>query len=329
MASRCRWLMTGPWPHPDSGIFYFRRATPKDVWDRRTELEALGIKITKESHRSLGTRDKKEADRKYHLVAGEFEAAWTDWRAMLQGGPVNLEHKNRVALAGEDARALVQTHEAEPLEVKWPVEIIKVTCDNVRAALGEGDLRAANAVHELAQELQTLPRLELPERLAHLLRTESNGPRRTLTIALTGTLVSYRETVGWLRAPSLGAAKGVGLTKESRNALGKEIARWWGKGWETLKAYHDGNYSEPGWIKGLPQFSLKASVQSQDAGDARLSLSYLLERKSKVEPMRPATLRVWRSKIEAFAKFIGHDDARRVTKDDTIRWCDSLFVDFH
>ncbi|WP_371822018.1 DUF6538 domain-containing protein [Martelella soudanensis] len=57
--------MSGPWRHPRFGIFYFRRDTPSDLKRGKTRLKALGIKYRGEVHRSLQTRDPKEAQRRY------------------------------------------------------------------------------------------------------------------------------------------------------------------------------------------------------------------------------------------------------------------------
>jgi integrase len=316
--------MAGPWQHPDSGIFYYRKATPTDLLANKSKLAGLGVRVTREVHRSLGTRDKVRAEREFIEVARAQDSKWSQWRAMLLAGPVDLTHRNRVALAGSDAWALVRENADEPNSVRWPVKMIKAFCDNLRSSLGASDLRVANALHELATELQSLPRLELPERLAHLLQTEPAGPRRELVEALTNALVTYRETVGWMRAPKLAEAKGLSLTKQSRKELAHEVAKWWGKGWEALRRYHDGNYGQPDWVAGIPELKPMAGVEAAPLQSSTLSLTGLLEEKHRTKEMTPTDFRVWKAKLGLFVKFVGHDDARRITRDDVRRWRTSL-----
>jgi len=64
--------MSGPWKHPDSDVYYFRRAVPDDIrkivgggWERK---------------QSLRTKDPVEARRKYTAVADQVEKEWADLR---------------------------------------------------------------------------------------------------------------------------------------------------------------------------------------------------------------------------------------------------------
>lgn len=225
MAKRQRWLISGPWKHPDSGILYYRKATPKDLSDRKDALAALGITIIREVQRSLRTKDAGLAKRKYAEVMAEQEAVWDQWRAVLLAGPVDLSHMNRVALAGRDALALATKNRHEPLGVAWPRRMVAATCDNLRASLGSGDPRAATAIADLGQELQALSALELPSGIAELLSVEPEGPPRELAEALGLTLLRYREAVGWLRAPTVAGEVGIAFTKDGRKRLASEISR--------------------------------------------------------------------------------------------------------
>lgn len=113
---RKRWLLSGPWPHPKTGILYYRKVTPPDLWEARQRLEAMGVKVTREVQRSLGTKDRRPAERRYLEVAGEQEDVWAGWRDMLRNGPQSLSHRQRVGLAGDYAKAFLAKHEDEPLD---------------------------------------------------------------------------------------------------------------------------------------------------------------------------------------------------------------------
>lgn len=45
--------MSGPWKHPDSGIYYFRKDTPSDLKRNKQRLKALGVDFRASIHRSL------------------------------------------------------------------------------------------------------------------------------------------------------------------------------------------------------------------------------------------------------------------------------------
>ena len=49
-----RWLMKGPWKHPN-GVWYYRGELPKDIWDARERIRLAGVPMPrgKEVRRSL------------------------------------------------------------------------------------------------------------------------------------------------------------------------------------------------------------------------------------------------------------------------------------
>ncbi len=55
-----------------------------------------------------------------------------------------------------------------------------------------------------------------------------------------------------------------------------------------------------------------------------LSLFDLLDHKDKTRTLKAKTISDYRRLLQEFAKFVGHDDARRLTKDDVRRWRDKL-----
>lgn len=54
--ARKRWLMAGPWAHPKTGILNYRKTAPPDLWAACDRLAALGVRVTREVHRSLRTK---------------------------------------------------------------------------------------------------------------------------------------------------------------------------------------------------------------------------------------------------------------------------------
>jgi hypothetical protein len=93
--------MARPSKHPKTGVYRFRKAVPDD-------LRALVGKT--EVIRSLGTKDPREASRKFHAVAAEVAAEWD----ALRTGPTTLTFKDAAALAGQWYRWFLAQHEDDP-----------------------------------------------------------------------------------------------------------------------------------------------------------------------------------------------------------------------
>lgn len=90
-----------PLKHPDSGIFYLRRAVP----------EALKPIVGKSMEKvSLGTRDPAEARIRHAERLADLELRW----AALRQGNAKLSHKQIIAIAGEFYRSLIDEHADEP-----------------------------------------------------------------------------------------------------------------------------------------------------------------------------------------------------------------------
>ncbi|GJE83207.1 site-specific integrase [Methylorubrum thiocyanatum] len=80
--------MSRPWPHPKTGVFWFRRRVPKDL---------LALVGRREEKASLATKDVGEAKRRHAAHAAQVEARWANLRAGVRR--LNLLEVN--AIAGE------------------------------------------------------------------------------------------------------------------------------------------------------------------------------------------------------------------------------------
>jgi integrase len=318
--------MAGPWPHPKTGILYYRKATPPDLLAAKDRLAALGFKVSREIQRSLGTKDQKPAERRYVEIATEVEATWERWRTILSEGPKELSHKNVVALAGADAAEYVRRNSDNPQLAPGPQKLLAVVMANLHAHFVRQSLPEGQAVLDLGQELQSTLTAELPSKIAKLLTVEPAGPRREAARAAADMLVAYRAAYGWQRAKKISGDHGLAVTSSSRKALAKAIGDFQLRAWETLDAYVQGDYREPAWVDGLPPFELSTQPDSAAPTGRRshLSLEDLLDHKARSTSIRPKTVTDNRAYLKKFAAFLGHDDARRVTKDDVRRWRDSL-----
>ncbi|SDR08945.1 hypothetical protein SAMN05519103_00696 [Rhizobiales bacterium GAS113] len=93
--------MSRPFKHPETGVYYFRKAVPDHL------REALG---KREEKRSLRTKEPAEARRKFAAVASEVERQC----ATLRSDAVSLTHKEAYALAGRWYGWFVSRFEDDP-----------------------------------------------------------------------------------------------------------------------------------------------------------------------------------------------------------------------
>lgn len=318
--------MSGPWAHPKSGVFYFRKATPPDLVAARGRLAEIdsGIKVTREVHRSLGTRDRRAAERSYKQVSESVEAEWDRWRLLLENGPISLSHKNLVALAGSDAAAFLRENEHNPQLVRAPTPWVRSIFTSMRKALGPGVLPSESRMRLYQLEADLTPR-SLPDlvgRLHELLPLEPTGPARDALQTLVWALDARRRMHSENRAKKSLAARGLSVDPSSRVALAERVDVYMAKAIDKLREYLAGDYRPPAWLEGIPEFERPGPTPG--AIPTVLSLDYLLDHKAKTGSIRPKTVVDNRAYLKKFGDFVGHDDARRITKDDVRRWRDSL-----
>ena len=99
--------MSQPWPHPKTGVFWFRRAVPKDLFTLVGKHEELA---------SLRTKDPAEARVRYAKLSAEVEARW----ANLRTGTRTLTEREAHALAGPAHDEWISRHHDDPsFQVGW------------------------------------------------------------------------------------------------------------------------------------------------------------------------------------------------------------------
>lgn len=91
--------MSRPWPHPKTGVFWFRRRVPKDL---------LALVGRREEKASLGTKDVGEVKRRFAAHAAQVEARW----ANLQAGVRRLNLLEVNVIAGEVYEDLIARYRA-------------------------------------------------------------------------------------------------------------------------------------------------------------------------------------------------------------------------
>lgn len=316
--------MTGPWKHPGSGIYWFRRATPKDIFDSREALGGFGIAVTREVQLSLRTRERREAERQYGAIASEWQQRWDDWRAVLRNGPITLSHKQIANFAGSQAKAFVEENEDNPHLAAAPAKLVAGILDNLRLRLG---LPETNTLHDLAQELLPLGLPDLLLRVEALLAKEPEGICRYALDAIKDGLATYREVLGEALVAKTAQDRGVTVSAETKRDLGKMLGKRYGDAWQTLAEYRKGNYAEPEWMGQIPPDAPiskpRAKVTFQAIIDAQA------ERRAAGEgskPMPAKSIKKYSRIAEDFAHFRGSDDATTVTASEVEEWADTMIA---
>ncbi len=322
LTSRRRWLMAGPWPHPKTGILYYRKATPPDIFAARNRLREFGIKVTREVQRSLETKDKKPAERRYMEIAAEVEAEWDRWRGLLRDGPQGLSHRQRLGLAADHARAFLAKHEDEPFDAP-PSPLIPSSSE-------AGDKAWLSAV----ERMDAGKREALVGDLKEFLR--ASGERRS---KLAFRLIQKHPAIGALVGPDVAAgleamhgadtdealsARGLHVDAVTRRLVNLEMTGFMGAAERGLEARRGGDYSPVEKLEAAPAFVASSPPLETKRADEWWRLETLLDHKAKTTSIRAKTVSDNRAYLRKFAEFLGHDDARRVTKDDVRRWRDSL-----
>ena len=314
--------MTGPWPHPKTGILYYRKATPPDIFAARKRFEEFGIKVTREVQRSLGTKDRKPAERRYMEISAEVEAEWDRWRAVLRDGPQALSARQQMGLAAHHARAFLAKHEEEPFDAP-PPPALPVLADASNAARLE-------ALARLTPEERDALKADLNEFL------KANGERRT---KLAFRLLKKHPVLGSLIGPDLAAgleamhgadtdaalaARGLHVDAVARRLANLEMAGFMGAAHRGLEARRGGDYRPVEELAAAPAFVAPSASSDPVRAGSVLTLEDLLDDKAKTTSIRPKTVSDNRAYLRKLVEFLGHDDARRVTKDDVRRWRNSL-----
>ena len=91
--------MSRPWPHPKTGVFWFRRRVPKDL---------LALVGRREEKASLRTKDVGEAKRRHAVHAALVDSRWEGLRA----GVRRLDLREIHALAGEFYDVRIDAYQA-------------------------------------------------------------------------------------------------------------------------------------------------------------------------------------------------------------------------
>lgn len=332
LAARKRWLMTGPWPKPKTGILQYRKVTPPDLLAQKAKLKALGIEVTGEVQRSLRTRDMHRAIPLYHQEAAKQEAEWERWRALLRDGPQSLSHGQRMGLAADHARAFVQRHQDEPADAPEPspIPLPDGRDDGALVGLAPAELRALRGGLEEYLKASETERRKLGLRLLE---------RHPAFRAIVGSdLAAALEAMHGADTDQALAANGLHVDAETRRVVNLGMASFMGAARRGLEAIEVGDYGSVEALDRAPTFvpntnrtaagggTSKPDNGSAAKGEAYPSMLFLLRHKATAKGVRRSTLKGDGGYLAKFIMAVGHDDATRVTKADVRKWRDSLIA---
>ncbi|RDE09887.1 DUF6538 domain-containing protein [Pelagibacterium lacus] len=107
-----------------------------------------------------------------------------------------------------------------------------------------------------------------------------------------------------------------------RKAVGSALAQ----GHQTLARHAQGDYRDDPDADRFPPVAAIEPVKLEAPAPGLTSKELFDEYQSEAKTA-PSTEKKWRAIFAALVKFVGHDDMRRITEDDVLRWKNALLAD--
>ena len=286
--------MSRPFKHPRTGIYWLRRRVPQDL---------VAVVGHREIQRSLGTRDPAEAKQKLVQALAELDAQW----AALKKGPREITEREAHAYA-------VSVHDA------W----LAKHCDN--------------------PSYQEFWLTNLHSRLWPNSYLNGREPVQEESSEDIIDIISDKLWVEKMRNYCYEAAEKIlsryGFAKDSASMwkTARAVSEAMQRASLTLEREERGVY-EPGTAPRQITTPLTAHMDEgstpsrgndrhppkQSATTRKSSLNGLVEawwREAQATGRKPSTYESYSNTFANFGRFLGHDDAGRVTADDVIRFKD-------
>ncbi|MBS0247330.1 MAG: site-specific integrase [Proteobacteria bacterium] len=253
-------------------------------WLRKRVPDDLRTQLGKrEEKRSLETRDPAEAKQRLAAVLVELDKRWANLRA----GPRVLTERE----AHEIAVRIHDAHLARYLEN--PSQHSGHEWD---ATLGDllWEARAPSIPGAGSTEA---------DKKAYFFVDATDAKRAAMR--------AYCES----RADEIIASDGLVVDVNSRFTLMRTVAAAMQRASRTLQRYANGSYI------GAPVDGAVNAIDVQHSPQQRrVTFKELLEGWAKENKPAEKTIYSWTKVFGQFAKFLGHDEAQRVTADDVVRW---------
>jgi integrase len=319
-------LMSRPWKHPKTGVYYFRRLVPQHLRPHAQRGEP-----GHEFKRSLKTKDQREAVRRYPDAAALCDAYLAELNARREKAAAAivapLGHAQGCAARAALPFGNVGEEAGRPEEPSPAASYTRADLAALAADLGDHVMAAHPITPDQAFE----------QNAAAPPGGEWGGPkdpwRGQLYILIKGTRDRLPATASTTVTGPAGAflqARGVKLSADDWATFCEFARAALTEAYATLQRRHRGEelHGGPGFrhqIAGLlPPRS--ASTVAPTPTATRVPFSDLIEGWKRERSPRKATALQYEAAIEEFVSFVGHDDAARVTTNDIIRWKDKLLA---
>lgn len=289
--------MSRPTKHHKTGIFWTRKRVPADL------VPVLG---RKEVTRSLETRDPAEAITRHIQVLAELEAQWTNLRA----GPRILTEREAHGLAETVFENWLEAHREHPSEqFLWHPELYS-------------QLWTASPLPEIDAEPGTPGEVPIQNVFLRTMRTYCF---EQADIGLTLHGLSDDESNRFTLAKAIAAA-----LQRASLILQNEAQGIFGPGRAPVRPGEQsgGLFIPHSHIRITPERGSSAVEpldQWEKPADGDVSLSGLVQgwwREAQAAGLKPSTFESYRNTFSYLVAYLGHDDARRVTKNDVVRFKD-------
>ncbi|MEJ1157333.1 tyrosine-type recombinase/integrase [Prosthecomicrobium sp. N25] len=294
--------MTRPTKRADSSHHQFRKRVPHNI-PRGDALiltipgidEPIGVTIGNEIKFSLRTRDPAEAKARTAAANAQIELRFKN----LREGPNKLTHKQLVALSGEAYRLLVARYQDDP-----------GSCD-IWACV-KANNRAAREGRVNDVPLLDPDNLERERSAVGRFGPDLTSGLNALPLGPEVLEARYGKLADWVLY-----ANQLHISRQCRTNFIVQIdqavtdAAW------RLKRNAAGDYTPDPKADRFPPI---------EAAKPSLTLDELFDRWKAERQPAASTIATWSSEFRALKAHIGHNDAKRVTRADVIRFKDALIA---
>ncbi len=283
--------MSQPWQHPETGVWYFRGRIPSDLHERLAR-QKLSLRVAGRDRTltlgpiikvSLATKDRAEAKVLHAAVQTQLQDRWATARRIAA-----LTHEEIAGIAARAYRDLVTMFRADP-----------------------GRANGWEAYEDqLSEPLQYLDE-------------ESDG----ITSEPYDPKHAARELSKLIDLDQMIGVSGLGLDMATRLKLLVAIAEAQIAAAQTLREFAEGDYrpnKSASRYSDAPTSPLTAArTKDTPKGRATAGLggyeALLVGWEQEKQP-KQATVALWRGYIAEFVAFIGHDDPKRLRRQDVNDW---------
>ncbi|MDN3589576.1 DUF6538 domain-containing protein [Methylobacterium adhaesivum] len=282
--------MSQPWPHPTTGVFWFRRVVPKDLRALVGKTEELA---------SLRTKDPAEARVRYAKHSAEVEARWANLRA----GPRNLTEREAHVLAATAHDEWLTRHRDDPsFQLEWHAELYAT-------------LWTAAPLPEIEAQPGVPGSLPITNVFSRSMRQRSFDEADRI-LARHGLIIDEWDRLKLAKAVGAAlqrASLTLGRAAQGEIVLDDSLAR-------DVAEIANGQVGTSSNVLPAP---LRSPMQR--GGAKPLSLTGLFEawwQEAKAAGRKPSTHESYEKTVRYLVAFLKHDDATRVTAEDIVAFKD-------